>query len=70
MQGNDVREIWQRIIALEAKVAALEVEDEDYEILGSFTGSGSDGGTDGDARDVGCDLSTEERSIEDYSEDD
>lgn len=60
MQGSDVREIWARIIKLEKKVAALEIEDENYEILGTFAVSSSDGD----------DTSVEERTIDDYTEDD
>lgn len=69
MQGSDIRELWARIIQLEKKVAALEIEDEDFEILGTFAVPSGDGGADGDASDVGCDLSTKERQVDDYSED-
>jgi len=71
MQGSDIRELWARIIALETKVAALEIEDDNYEILGTFAVPSSDGGTEGNARDVECDLpSIEELDINDYGETD
>ena len=58
MQGNDVREIWARIIKLEKKVAALEMEEDNYEVLGEFVSEPD------------SDLSVKERPANDYTEDD
>ena len=60
MQGSDIRELWARIMKLEKKVAALEIEDDNYEILGTFAVPSTDDG----------DTSVEERTVDDYTEDD
>jgi len=70
MQGSDIRELWARIITLEKKVAALEIEEENYEVFGEFAVSGDNSGTDCDPGNVGLDFSTEERAIDDYEESD
>lgn len=71
MEGSVARELWDRIIALEVKVAALEAEEEDYEVLGSFAVSSGDSGFVGYPRDVEPDIpSIEELPIGDYGEDD
>ncbi len=69
MEGSVARELWDRIIALEVKVAALEAEEEDYEVLGSFALSSGDSGADCNPSDVGCDISSiEELPVDDYGD--
>lgn len=58
--GNQLRALWKRLETLEARIVALEIEDEDYALLGEFPLSGNDGGPDSDPADVGRDLPAED----------
>ena len=59
MDGKDIRLMWQRIIALEARVAELEEEEENCVVLGEVI-LGPDSEPESDTEDVGFNFPTEE----------